>query len=408
MGNTQVIVGGGAAGYFCANSIAEFNPNIRIKLLETGSQTLRKVKISGGGRCNVTHHCFDPKILSGNYPRGQKELIGSFYRWQPRDMISWLEKKGVSLKTEEDGRIFPTSNKSQSIIDCLEQFLKSDNVQIRKNCMVRSFKKINSGKTWEVKLENEETLLADRICIATGSIKGSKLIDSLEALGHQMTLPVPSLFAFNSLSHELSELSGISVQKVKIQIVGSNFCQEGPILITHKGISGPGVIKLSSWAARELYQRDYRFNVRINWLGMNGLQTAKETIAVCKKSSASSQIRICPFANLPKRLWIKLIHHLNISSELTWAHLRKSDEENIVKSLTEYVLEINGKSTNKEEFVTCGGINLKEVNFKTMESKKESNLFFAGECLDIDGVTGGFNFQAAWTTARIAATQMAN
>ena len=192
MGNTQVIVGGGAAGYFCANSIAEFNPNIRIKLLETGSQTLRKVKISGGGRCNVTHHCFDPKILSGNYPRGQKELIGSFYRWQPRDMISWLEKKGVSLKTEEDGRIFPTSNKSQSIIDCLEQFLKSDNVQIRKNCMVRSFKKINSGKTWEVKLENEETLLADRICIASGSIKGSKLIDSLEALGHQITLPVPS------------------------------------------------------------------------------------------------------------------------------------------------------------------------------------------------------------------------
>ena len=205
------------------------------------------------------------------------------YRWQPRDMISWLEKKGVSLKTEEDGRIFPTSNKSQSIIDCLEQFLKSDNVQIRKNCMVRSFKKINSGKTWEVKLENEETLLADRICIATGSIKGSKLIDSLEALGHQITLPVPSLFAFNSLSHELSELSGISVQKVKIQIIGSNFCQEGPILITHKGISGPGVIKLSSWAARELYQRNYRFNVRINWLGMNGLQTAKETIAVCKK-----------------------------------------------------------------------------------------------------------------------------
>jgi predicted Rossmann fold flavoprotein len=264
------------------------------------------------------------------------------------------------------------------------------------------------NKQWDLELENGNLLNADCICIASGSIKGSRLVDSIEKLGHRVNLPIPSLFAFDTPCHTLSELSGASIHKVEIEIVGSRFKQSGPILLTHKGISGPAVIKLSSWAAKELHQKNYRFEVQINWLDQCKPEELRQELHRFKKRFAKSTIQNCPFACLPKRLWRKLLDQFLLPPTQTWAHLNNAQEKTMIKALTRYRIKIDGKSTNKEEFVTCGGIQLPEVDFTTMESKKAPNLFFAGECLDIDGVTGGFNFQSAWTTARIAAIKMAS
>jgi predicted Rossmann fold flavoprotein len=403
-----LIVGGGAAGFFCAISLAELSAENKIIILESGKKTLRKVKVSGGGRCNITHDCFDPKLLSTHYPRGQKELIGPFFKWQPKDMIHWIEANGVPTKIEKDGRVFPRSNSSQSVIDCLENIARKKQIEIRKETPVRSFTRNESNKQWDLELENGNLLNADCICIASGSIKGSRLVDSIEKLGHSVNLPIPSLFAFDTPCHTLSELSGASIHKVEIEIVGSRFKQSGPILLTHKGISGPAVIKLSSWAAKELHQKNYRFEVQINWLDQCKPEELRQELRGFKEKFAKSTIQNCPFACLPKRLWRKLLDQFLLPRTQTWAHLSNAVEKKMIQALTQYRIQIDGKSTNKEEFVTCGGIQLPEIDFTTMESKKAPNLFFAGECLDIDGVTGGFNFQSAWTTARIAALKMAS
>ena len=403
-----VVIGGGAAGFFCAISIAEFNPDIRVLILESGKQTLRKVKISGGGRCNLTHHCFEPQSLVTHYPRGQRELLGPFFQWQPNDMIRWFHDRGIPTKREEDGRVFPSSNSSQSVIECFESEARGAGIQVIKNSPVTSFGYSEGNGLWEVKTEKAETYTASHLCVACGTLKHSKISSYLEALGHSISPPIPSLFAFNIPKHPLAELSGLSLPEAQVSIPSLKISQEGPILITHRGLSGPSVIKLSSWAAKKLFQKNYRFTININWLGAAEGSKSAETIKNARAQYPKSSIAKCPFTVIPKRLWQKLLEIQNIPQDITWSHLSRQQEEMILDGLVRFSLPVDGKTTNKEEFVTCGGVSLKEINFKTMESKKIERLFFAGECLDIDGVTGGFNFQSAWTTARIAAKHISS
>ena len=403
-----VVIGGGAAGFFCAISIAEFNPDIRVIILESGKQTLRKVKISGGGRCNLTHHCFEPRSLVTHYPRGQRELLGPFFQWQPNDMIRWFHNRGISTKREEDGRVFPSSNSSQSIIECFESEARDAGIQVIKNSPVTSFGYSESKESWEVNTDNGGTYTSSHLCVACGTLKYSRISSCLEKLGHSISPPIPSLFAFNLPSHPLAKLSGLSLPDVRVSIPSLKISQDGPILITHRGVSGPAVIKLSSWAAQKLFHKDYRFTIEINWLGAREDSISTETIKNARVQYPKSLITKCPFDIIPKRLWQKIIEIQKIPHDITWSHLSRQQEERICNSLVRFILPVDGKTTNKEEFVTCGGVSLKEINFKTMESKKIERLFFAGECLDIDGVTGGFNFQSAWTTARIAAKHISS
>jgi len=403
-----VVIGGGAAGFFCAISIAEFNPDIRVLILESGKQTLRKVKISGGGRCNLTHHCFEPRSLVTHYPRGQRELLGPFFQWQPNDMIRWFHNRGISTKREEDGRVFPSSNSSQSIIECFESEARDAGIQVIKNSPVTSFGYSEGQESWEVNTGNGETYSSSHLCVACGTLKYSRISSCLEKLGHSISPPIPSLFAFNVHSHPLATLSGLSLPNVRVSIPSLKISQDGPILITHRGVSGPAVIKLSSWAAQKLFHKDYRFTIEINWLGASEDWTSTETIKNARVQYPKSSITKCPFDIIPKRLWQKILEIQNIPHDLTWSHLSRQQEERIWNGLVKFNLPVDGKTTNKEEFVTCGGVSLKEINFKTMESKKIERLYFAGECLDIDGVTGGFNFQSAWTTARIAAKHISS
>jgi predicted Rossmann fold flavoprotein len=407
MNNQQaVVIGGGAAGFFCAISIAEFNPDIRVLILESGKQTLRKVKISGGGRCNLTHHCFEPQSLVTNYPRGQRELLGPFFQWQPNDMIRWFYDRGISTKTEEDGRVFPLSNSSQSIIECFESQARNAGIQIIKNSTVTSFGYSEGKGLWQVNTHKGETHTSSHLCVACGTLKNSRILSCLEKLGHSISPPIPSLFAFNIPSHPLAKLSGLSLPNARVSIPSLKIYQDGPILVTHRGVSGPAVIKLSSWAAQKLFQKNYRFTIEINWLGAPEDSRSTETIKNARVQNPKSSIAKCPFQVIPKRLWQKLLQIHNIPPDITWSHLSRQQEEIIWGGLVKFSLPVEGKTTNKEEFVTCGGVTLNEINFKTMESKKIEKLFFAGECLDIDGVTGGFNFQSAWTTARLAAKEI--
>ena len=403
-----IVVGGGAAGFFCAISVAELNPCTRVTLLEAGKKTLRKVKVSGGGRCNLTHHCFEPKLLTSHYPRGQRELLGPFFQWQPKDMIQWFTERGIATKREADGRVFPVSNSSQSIIDCFENEVRRKNIQLLKNSMVTDIQHIKNTNSWLVETEEGTIHRGAQLCIATGTLKNSRISSCLEKLGHTLTPSVPSLFAFNVPTHPLSDLSGLSLQDAEVTIPSLSISQIGPVLITHKGISGPAVIKLSSWVAKKLFDKDYKFEVLINWLGSSDDREGRMGLKNVRKEHPRSTIGNCPYPSIPKRLWVKLLEQQSIAKEITWAHMSKEQEKSIYNHLTAFRLLVDGKSTNKEEFVTCGGVSLRDVNFKTLESKRAKGLFFAGECLDIDGVTGGFNFQSAWTTARIAATKIAN
>jgi predicted Rossmann fold flavoprotein len=395
-----VVVGGGAAGYFCALTAAEADPSAKVILLEAGSQVLRKVKVSGGGRCNLTHHCYDPKELSTRYPRGAKELRGAFHHFQPRDTISWFESRGVKTKVESDGRIFPVSDNSQSVIDCLLGEARRLQVLTRRNARVTGLERKNDR--WAVEINREEIIDADRVCLALGSLKGTGMEDILIELGHTLSPLLPSLFAFNLPEHPLKELAGLSVPHATACISPNGKAQSGPLLITHRGLSGPCILRLSAWEAEALAACGYQFEVLINWLGNHSVEKTREEIHSYRKDRAVAQVGTNPRDELPKRLWTALVSQAGIAKETTWAHLSKDGEKNLLKALTEYRAKVKGKTINKEEFVTCGGVSLKEVDFRTMESKLAPGLHFAGECLDFDGITGGFNFQAAWTTGRIA------
>ena len=399
--NKVIVVGGGAAGFFAAVNCAIKNPNNKIVLIEKTNKLLSKVKVSGGGRCNVTNACFDVKELIKNYPRGQKQLLQAFHQFSANDTVEWFESRGVKLKTEADGRMFPQSDSSQSIIDCLMSEAQNNKVNIKLQCKINSITKKQKG--FVLHLENEGEMECDKLIIASGG--SSKIVDYkwLQDLGHTIIHPVPSLFTFNIPSHPITQLMGVSMPQVKVSIEGTKLSQQGPILITHWGFSGPAVLKLSAWGAKQLYDVNYKFGIRINWLPNYDFDTMLKEFYELKNFHATQSINTRPWQEIPKRLWEYFLAKAEMKTELRWADVSKKQFNRLLENLVNDTYQANGKTTFKEEFVTCGGVSLDDVDFKTMQSKKCENLFFAGEILDIDGITGGFNFQAAWTEAWIAA-----
>ena len=399
------IIGGGAAGFFSAIRLAEQNPKAEVSIYDSSKQFLRKVKISGGGRCNVTHSCFEPKELAQHYPRGEKELRGAFYTWQPQDTVDWFEARGVQIKTEDDGRMFPVSDNSQSIIDCLQGQVRKKNISLCNGVGVKSL--LHEDEKFTLGFSNGVSKRFDRVCIATGSMKSSSLTTSLEKLGHSIEPLAPSLFAFDIKDERLKELAGIAVKKASVRISPKGKFQTGPILITHRGLSGPAILKLSAWEARQLNELSYEFQIELNWLGDRKESDLQSLFSRLRNQHGQQLIRIKVFEGLPRRLWEKILKYLKMSETMQWAQLPKKMEVQLINELITARFQVSGKTMNKEEFVTCGGVCLKEVNFKKMESRLIPHLYFAGECLDYDGITGGFNFQAAWTTGYIAGTVIA-
>ncbi|MER3490937.1 MAG: aminoacetone oxidase family FAD-binding enzyme [Mastigocladus sp. ERB_26_2] len=405
-----VVIGGGAAGFFGAIAAAKANPRAHVILLEASHQPLAKVRISGGGRCNVTHACFEPQELVKNYPRGSKALLGAFTRFQPQDTITWFQAHGVKLKTEADGRMFPTTDSSETIVNCLMSAAKAAGVELRIGTAVVGVK-LGGGNSplshFEITLKSGEKLQCDRLLLATGSNPiGYKIA---QQLGHTIEPPVPSLFTFNIKNKKLTELAGVSVNSVRLRLVVPEYPpleQTGPLLITHWGLSGPAVLKLSAWGAKMLHSSNYQATLVINWLPHLKQEQVRQQLLAVKKDSPKRLIASHRVVELPHRLWQYIVSCIGISSENRWAELSNKTLNQLVQELTQAQYSINGKGTFKEEFVTCGGVNLKEINFKTMESKLVGGLYFAGEILDIDGVTGGFNFQSAWTTAYLAGLAM--
>ncbi|MFN3639799.1 MAG: NAD(P)/FAD-dependent oxidoreductase [Flavobacterium sp.] len=390
-----LIIGGGAAGFFTAINLAEKqsahkNP-LKIAILERGKEVLTKVRVSGGGRCNVTHACFVPRDLVKYYPRGEKELLGPFNRFCSGDTITWFEEHGVELKIEEDGRMFPTTDSSQTIIDCFLHAAQRHHIDILTGHSVQSL--YHNGTHWKVETPNQ-TLLCKHLVMATGS--NPKMWELLEKLGHTVVHPVPSLFTFNIKDKRIKDLMGVAAFAT-VKVKNSKLSASGPLLITHWGMSGPGILRLSAWGARTLFDKNYQFVLEVNWLNDLTLEETENQLKGLKLEHAKKVVaKKSPF-DFPNRLWESLVVASEIYLETKWADLSKKQLQNLALQLTNGKFQVNGKSTFKEEFVTAGGIDLKEVNFKTMESKLLPNLYFAGEILNIDAITGGFNFQNAWT-----------
>ncbi|MFV7235500.1 NAD(P)/FAD-dependent oxidoreductase [Flavobacterium sp. ZB4R12] len=393
-----IIVGGGAAGFFTAINIAEKNPKLKVAILERGTEVLNKVRISGGGRCNVTHACFEPNELVKFYPRGEKELRGPFHQFCSGDTIEWFEKHGVELKIEADGRMFPVSNSSQTIIDCFLKATQKLGIAVLTGQSVQSiFKKDN---LWKIETQNEN-YLTEKLILATGS--NPKIWEMLQTFGHAVVSPVPSLFTFNIKDARIKELPGVTAQ-VTVKVKDTKLTSIGPLLITHCGMSGPAILKLSAWGARILHDKNYQFTIFVNWLNDVDATDAEKILKELKQEHAKKSVsKKSPF-ELTNRLWESLVLASGIESETKWADLSKIQLQNLANQLTNGTFQVNGKSTFKEEFVTAGGIDLKEINFKTMESKLHENLYFAGEIVNIDAITGGFNFQNAWTSGFIVAS----
>ncbi len=404
-----VIAGGGAAGFFAAITCAETNPHAEVILLEASPALLAKVKISGGGRCNVTHACFDPRELVKRYPRGSRELLGAFHRWQPRDTIAWFADRGVALKTEPDGRMFPTTDDSQTIIDCLQHAAEKARVQIKTRTALTSIAHNPAVSAFTLTLSTGETLTCDKLLLATGGPKISSTPALAAQLGHTVEPPVPSLFTFNIADPRLADLSGLSVAETTTAIRDTRLRETGPLLITHWGVSGPAILKLSAWGARELHARDYRFTLLVNWLAGKNADTTRADLAAARTAYPRRQVATAsPFAAIPQRLWERLVTAAALAPDAIWTSVSNDKLSALAAQLTAAEFTVTGKSTNKDEFVTCGGVRLSEVDFKTMQSRLVPGLHFAGEALDIDGITGGFNFQAAWTTGRLAGLAMAD
>lgn len=396
---TVVIVGGGAAGFFAAIACAEQSPQHRVVILEKTRQVLAKVRISGGGRCNVTHACFDPGVLVRNYPRGSKELRGPFSRFQPRQTIEWFESRGVQLKAEADGRMFPVTDHSETIIQCLQREANRLGIEI---FLEHGVEQIGKGESrgFNLLLSNGKEVLSDKLLITTGS--APKIFSLIEVLGHSIVPLVPSLFTFNIPDSPFLDLSGVAVPEVEVRLPVWGLVQKGAILLTHWGISGPAVLKLSAWGAREMHGANYQTQAIINWIPEASIEEIVCTLLDRKKIGGAKQVGNDPLFLLPKQLWRRLAALAGISEGMRWAALSQKHLSQLQKYLVSTELKVSGKTTYKQEFVTCGGIDLKEVNFKTMESRVCPGLFFAGEVLNIDGITGGFNFQNAWTTGWIA------
>ena len=392
-----IIVGGGAAGFFTAINIAEKNLKLKVAILERGKEVLSKVRVSGGGRCNVTHACFEPNELVKFYPRGEKELRGPFHQFCSGDTIEWFEKHGVELKIEADGRMFPVSNSSQTIIDCFLQATQKLGITVLTGQSVQSiFKKDNF---WKIETQSEN-YIAEKLILATGS--NPKIWEMLQTFGHAIVSPVPSLFTFNIKDSRIKELPGVAAN-VTVTVKDTKLTSTGPLLITHWGMSGPAILKLSAWGARTLFDKNYQFTIYVNWLNDLDAEDTEKILKDLKQEHAKKAVsKKSPF-EFPNRLWESLVLASGIETETKWADLSKIQLQNLVSQLTNATFQVNGKSTFKEEFVTAGGIDLKEINFKTMESKLHENLYFAGEIVNIDAITGGFNFQNAWTSGFIVA-----
>ena len=396
-----LIVGGGAAGFFSAINIVERNPKLKVAILERGKEVLSKVRVSGGGRCNVTHACFEPNELVKYYPRGEKELRGPFHQFCSGDTIEWFEKHGVELKIEDDGRMFPVSNSSQTIIDCFLTASHKLGITILTGQSEQSiFKKDNC---WKIETQTEN-YLAEKLILATGS--NPKIWDMLHTFGHAIVTPVPSLFTFNIKDPRIKELPGIATQ-VNVKVTGSKLESTGPLLITHWGMSGPAILKLSAWGARILHDKNYQFAIEVNWLNDIETEEAEMLLKELKQEHAKKTVAKKSPLEVQNRLWESLVLATGIGVETKWADLSKIQLHNLANQLTKGIFQVNGKSTFKEEFVTAGGVDLNEINFKTMESKLHPSLYFAGEIVNIDAITGGFNFQNAWTSGFIVANAIA-
>ena len=393
-----VVLGGGAAGFFAAITAAALGK--RVLLLEKTKRPLAKVRISGGGRCNVTHACFDVNELVKNYPRGQKALRGPFSRFQPQDTIRWFQERGVELKCEADGRMFPITDSSETIINCLMQESAKAKVEIILEAGVEKIEKREAG--YCLHLSNQSQIKCSKLVVASGSQRS--IFSQLEALGHTIVPPVPSLFTFNIANFSLVDLAGVSVPMAKVSVLGLE--QAGPLLITHWGFSGPAVLKLSSFGARLLHECGYKAEVTINWNDALSFDEKQKCLLDAKALSSKKQIaNFCPF-DFPQSLWRALLARSKIDPSQRFADLSKREVLQLLEVLHRDRYQIFGQTTYKEEFVTCGGVSLDDVNFKTMESKVTRGLYFAGEVLDIDGITGGFNFQNAWTTGYIAGSSI--
>ena len=397
-----LVVGGGAAGFFTAINIAQKDASLKIAILERGKDVLQKVKVSGGGRCNVTHACFDPKELTQYYPRGEKELLGPFHQFCCGDTFAWFEELGITLKIEEDGRVFPSTDSSQTIIDCFLKEVKKYNIEVLNNQAMLDFTKEND--TWLVTTKSD-VFKATSLVIAAGS--SPKLWKIIKSKGHNIINPVPSLFTFNIKDKRLEDIPGVVAQDVTVKVLDTNLESTGPLLITHWGLSAPSILKLSAWGARILADMKYNFNISINFINMPTSNCLTELRTLKQEMAKNLVIKYNQF-EIPKRLWRKLVAAANISKTTRWADLSKNEIESFANQLTNAVFKVDGKSTFKEEFVTAGGIDLKEINFKRFESRMHENLFFAGEVLNIDAITGGFNFQNAWTGGYIIAKAICN
>jgi predicted Rossmann fold flavoprotein len=410
-----VVIGGGAAGFFCAVNAARLDPALHVILLEKSSKLLSKVKVSGGGRCNVTHACYSIADMVKKYPRGSAFLKKAFHHFFTTDTIQWFKERGVALKTEADGRMFPQSNTSQTIIDCLLAEADKYKVEIWMNAEVKEIRSKVDGEGWKEEglkdqqtsltllLDNDKTVNADYVCIASGGYPKSSQFEWLTKTGHTIQPPVPSLFTLNMPGNPVTSLMGITVENAAIKIVGTKIRQEGPLLITHWGLSGPAALRLSAWGAREMAEKNYHCSIQVNWLPAYNESSLAEKVKQVRFNIASQKIiNRNPFG-LPARLWEYFLQQCGINADLRWADLPAKEQNKLVKILSAQEMEVKGKTTFKEEFVTAGGINLNEIEVNTMQSKIIPNLFFAGEIIDVDAVTGGFNFQNAWTTGWIAA-----
>jgi predicted Rossmann fold flavoprotein len=406
------IIGGGASGIFasirCAEAAKERKIDVDIRVFEASTKFLKKVRISGGGRCNVTHHIFEVNDFCLSYPRGRKELLSPFQKFQAADTVEWFEERGVGLKHEVDGRMFPITDNSETIIDCFMQEANKHEIKLLNKMNVKSLKKLGDGRI-SLFINDDESFIADSVLIATGSMPGGYRL--AKNLGHSITEIAPSLFTFKIQDEILEGLSGTSFSQaaLTLQIDGAKpFEQKGPLLITHWGLSGPALLKLSAWAAREMMHTNYKAKITVNWLGIERQDDAEKLLNTIKNNNTKTSVGNAYPSELTKRFWLQLLIKCDISKEKNWSEISKKEFHLIMKNLFSCELDVLGKSRFKEEFVECGGINLKEINFKTMESKVCSGLYFSGEVMDIDGITGGFNFQSAWTSGWIAGNNMAH
>ena len=400
-----LVIGGGAAGFFCAVNAARLNSQLEVIIVEKSNKLLSKVRVSGGGRCNVTHGCFSITEIIKKYPRGNSFLKKAFHHFFTTDTIQWFQERGVTLKTEPDGRMFPVTDNSETIINCLMQEINLYKVQIMLNREVQEL--IPESNQWKIIFKNESFLVADFVCIASGGYPKALQFEWLQKLGHAIEIPSPSLFTFNMPGNSITSLMGIAVENTIVKIIGTKLQETGPLLITHWGMSGPCILKLSAWGAKELAACNYNFSIMVNWLPVFNEQSLKERLQQVRFEHAAQKIvNRNPFG-LPIRLWQYLLQQTGINEHIRWADLPAKEQNKLIKTCCAQEFVVNGKTTFKEEFVTAGGVDLNEVDYNSMQSKIAPNLYFAGEVLNIDGVTGGFNFQSAWTTAYIAAKAIA-